>query len=92
MRRLLLVAIFLASAIRSALPHEHHGEDSGGSCALTPEVQILAEYKPGIITIDGHVDDWADVGGSEFSLLPALDPDEDKEYGGGKITVKVTAI
>lgn len=88
MLRLLLAAIFLASAIRSALPHEHHGEESGGSCALTPDVQILAEYKPGIVTVDGHADDWADVGGSEFALLPALDPDADKAYGGGKIIVK----
>jgi hypothetical protein len=26
---------------------------------------------------------------SEFPLLPALDPDDDKAYTGGKVTVKV---
>ena len=58
---------------------------------MTPDVQILAEYKPGVVTVDGHADDWAEVDGSEFSLLPALDPDADKAYGGGKMTVKVSS-
>ncbi|KAG8648484.1 uncharacterized protein LOC110620880 isoform X2 [Manihot esculenta] len=47
-----------------------------------------AEFRPGIVTLDGHADDWNDIDGFEFSLLPALDPDDDKEYKGGKMTVK----
>lgn len=83
-----LAAIFLSSAIKLAVPHEHH-EESGGSCSLTPDIQVLVEYNPGVVTVDGHADDWADIEGSEFALLPALDPDEDKAYAGGKMTVKV---
>ena len=39
--------------------------------------------------MDGHSDAWAGVEASEFALLPALDPDEDKAYSGGKVAVKV---
>ncbi|ONK63586.1 uncharacterized protein A4U43_C07F16780 [Asparagus officinalis] len=89
-RRLLLLlsALFLSSAIKSALPHGDHGEESGGSCALALDARVVAEYEPGVVTVDGHADEWADVDGPEFALLPALDPDEDKAYGGGKIAVK----
>jgi hypothetical protein len=43
------------------------------------------------VTLDGHPTDWEAVEASEFPLLPALDPDEDKAYTGGKVTVKVRA-
>lgn len=48
-----------------------------------------AEFRPGLVTVDGHTDDWKDIDGFEFSLLPATDPHEDHEYKGGKVTVKV---
>ncbi|PQP99144.1 uncharacterized protein Pyn_06086 [Prunus yedoensis var. nudiflora] len=48
----------------------------------------IAEFGPGLITLDGHADDWKDMDGFEFSLLPALDPDAENEYRGGKMTVK----
>ncbi|KAJ3683041.1 hypothetical protein LUZ60_013268 [Juncus effusus] len=82
-----LIAIFLVcfASFSPARAHEHHGESS---CEMDPNVRVLAEYRAGIVTVDGRVDDWNGIEGSEFELLPALDPDEDKEYEGGKITVK----
>jgi hypothetical protein len=53
------------------------------------ENQVEAEFRPGLVTVDGHADDWKDIDGFEFPLRPALDPDEDHEYKGGKMTVKV---
>ena len=50
---------------------------------------MQADFRPGVITLDGHGDDWKDIDGFEFSLLPALDPDEDHEFKDGKMTVKV---
>lgn len=48
----------------------------------------MADYRPGIVTVDGHGEEWSDVDGFEFSLLPALDPDEENAYEGGQMTVK----
>ncbi|PKI33153.1 hypothetical protein CRG98_046472 [Punica granatum] len=80
---LLLLSLALAGRVSS---HEESGEWSCDSSAS--EIRVEAPFLPGIITLDGRADDWSDVDGSEFSLLPALDPDDDKEYGGGKMTVK----
>lgn len=66
-----------------------HQESGDWSCDSNPEIRLQAQFRPGIVTLDGHVDDWKDVGGSQFSLLPALDPDADEEYNGGKMTIKV---
>ncbi|KAK6941107.1 Cytochrome c-552/DMSO reductase-like, hem-binding domain [Dillenia turbinata] len=65
-----------------------HSESGEWHCDSDAENRIEAEFKPGIITVDGHADDWSDVDGFEFSLLPALDPDFDHEYKAGKMTVK----
>ncbi|KAL3717702.1 hypothetical protein ACJRO7_009182 [Eucalyptus globulus] len=81
----LLLLLLSLSPIARVGSHQESGE---WSCESDPEVRIEAAFRPGAITLDGHGDDWKDVEGSEFSLLPALDPDEDKEYGGGKMTVK----
>ncbi|CAD6210917.1 unnamed protein product [Miscanthus lutarioriparius] len=82
----LLVILFAAAALAVATTaHEHHGEAptcAGGSG------HVLAEFRPGEVTVDGHSDDWDSVEASEFALLPALDPDEDKAYSGGKVAVK----
>ncbi|GJN08063.1 hypothetical protein PR202_ga25951 [Eleusine coracana subsp. coracana] len=79
---LLAVAVALFAA---AAAHERHGEaptcSSGGG-------RVFAEFRPGEITLDGHNNDWDGVEASEFALLPALDPDEDKAYSGGKVAVK----
>ncbi|KAI0529131.1 hypothetical protein KFK09_001678 [Dendrobium nobile] len=89
LRLLLLSAIVLFVTIPLAAPHEGHDDvAAAGSCEVSPDVRIVADYRPGIISVDGHADDWAGVEGSEFSLLPALDPDADKEYTGGKISIK----
>lgn len=48
----------------------------------------IPEFRPGIVNLDGHADEWKDIDGFEFSLLPALDPDAENEYKGGKMTVK----
>lgn len=81
----LLLLLLSLSPIARVGSHQESGE---WSCESDSEVLIEAAFRPGAITLDGHGDDWKDVEGSEFSLLPALDPDEDKEYGGGKMTVK----
>ncbi|RRT84814.1 hypothetical protein B296_00003202 [Ensete ventricosum] len=87
---LLLSAILLSSKIRFGSAHEHHGEEAGGSCESSPDVRVAAEFRPGVITVDGHADDWTDIEASEFALLPALDFDADKAYGGGRMSVRVS--
>ncbi|CAN6320231.1 unnamed protein product [Urochloa humidicola] len=85
MMRLLVVLAAAATLLAAAAAHEHHGEAptcSGGTG------RVLAEFRPGEVTVDGHNDDWDGVEASEFALLPALDPDEDKAYSGGKVAVK----
>ncbi|XP_058076598.1 uncharacterized protein LOC131225156 isoform X2 [Magnolia sinica] len=85
LRSLFISAIVISTLVGSVLSHEDHGESS---CESSSEAPIMAEYRPGIVTVDGHADDWSEVDGFEFALLPALDPDEDHEYKGGKMTVK----
>ncbi|GMP55555.1 hypothetical protein CsSME_00020339 [Camellia sinensis var. sinensis] len=58
------------------------------SCESDPEARGAAEFSPGLVTLDGHADDWKNVAGFEFSLLPALDPHPNHEYKGGKMIVK----
>jgi ABC-type glycerol-3-phosphate transport system substrate-binding protein len=86
---LLAVLVAAAALLAAAAAHEHHGEAptcSGGSG------RVLAEFRPGEVTVDGHSGDWDGVEASEFELLPALDPDEDKAYSGGKVAVKVRSL
>ncbi|KAJ6807735.1 uncharacterized protein M6B38_171190 [Iris pallida] len=90
LRLALISAILLVSAVRPAAPHEHHGEESEGSCEMGPDARLVAEYVPGLVTVDGHADEWAEVEGPELDILPALDPHEDKAYAGGKMTVKAS--
>ncbi|RRT57655.1 hypothetical protein B296_00047116 [Ensete ventricosum] len=90
---LLLVAVFfLSSTIRLGGAHEHDDEEDESSCEQSPDVRVDAEFRPGIVTVDGRAEDWADVDGPQLALLPALDFDEDKAYGGGLMTVKVKAF
>lgn len=71
-------------------PINSHNESGEWSCESSESgTQIAAEFRPGVVTLDGHPDDWKDIGGFDFSLLPALDPHEDDAYKGGKMTVKV---
>lgn len=86
MFRVLFVLSLLGSAlIRRVNSHEESGE---WSCNSGLETQLVAEFRPGIVTLDGRTDDWKDIDGFEFALLPALDPDAENEYKGGKMTVK----
>ncbi|XP_031274107.1 uncharacterized protein LOC116132586 [Pistacia vera] len=86
MLRVSLVLLVLSSVfIGWVNSHEESGE---WSCDSDSEIRVQAEFKPGLVTLDGHADDWKDIDGFEFSLLPALDPDDDHEYKGGKMTVK----
>ncbi|KAG6504971.1 uncharacterized protein LOC121985688 [Zingiber officinale] len=84
---LFLLFLLIHSSIRVARGHEHDDQEEH-SCGASPDVRVLAGFQPGVITVDGHADDWADIDGSEFPLLPALDFDEDKAYGGGQLVVK----
>lgn len=86
LRLLLLLSVLGSSWIGWVNSHQESGE---WSCESDEEIRIEAEFKPGFITLDGHADDWKDIDGLDFSLLPALDPDDDKKYTGGKMTVKV---
>ncbi|KAL9435519.1 hypothetical protein AB3S75_021734 [Citrus x aurantiifolia] len=83
----LLLLLFVLSTVSIGWVNSH--EESGKwSCESDSEIRVLAEFKPGLITLDGHADDWEDIDGSEFSLLPALDPHAEHEYKGGKMNVK----
>lgn len=80
----LLVAIsYMVESIQS-----HNEAEGGFHCDSGATAQIQADYMPGIITLDGKSQDWDNILGNSFPLRPALDPDEDKEYTGGKMTVK----
>ncbi|XP_051146848.1 uncharacterized protein LOC127262272 [Andrographis paniculata] len=82
-----LLQLFLGCLAVSSFAAAH--QDSGDwHCDSDGEARISADFLPGIVTLDGHADDWAAVDGFEFPLRPALDPDEDKEYPAGKMTVK----
>ncbi|CAA0824911.1 heme binding [Striga hermonthica] len=83
---LLTAALLGPNRIQPVSSHEEVGE---WHCDPNSEIRVQAEFRPGIITIDGKVDDWDGVEGSDFPLLPALDPDADKEYDAGKLTLKV---
>lgn len=83
----LITLLLLLSIFAYVTSHQESGE---WSCESDSEIRVDAGFKPGIITPDGHADDWNEIEGSEFSLRPALDPDEDKEYKNGKMTVKVS--
>ncbi|XP_057464679.1 uncharacterized protein LOC130754475 [Actinidia eriantha] len=65
--------------------HEESGE---WSCESDSESRVAAEFRPGLVTLDGHADDWKGVDGFDFPLLPAVDPDDDHKYSGGKMTLK----
>lgn len=86
LRSLLLLSLLGFALIERVYSHEESGE---WSCESGSDITVQAEFKPGLITIDGHADDWKDIDGFEFSLLPALDPHTEHEYKGGKMTVKV---
>lgn len=86
-RQLVLALLVLGSALVGPVkPHEESGK---WSCESESEGRVPAQYRPGVVTLDGHADDWKDVNGFEFSLLPALDPDAENAYTGGTMTVKV---
>ncbi|XP_010413283.1 PREDICTED: uncharacterized protein LOC104699643 [Camelina sativa] len=85
MLQLVVVALLLIFAAEKVSSHQESGE---WSCESDSDIQVTADFRPGIITLDGHNDDWKDIDGSEFSLRPALDPDADHEYDAGKMTVK----
>ncbi|MQM05913.1 hypothetical protein Taro_038730 [Colocasia esculenta] len=87
---LLLLLLLVSPPIRISEAHEGHdeGEEQGGGCEMSPDVRVVAEYRPGVVTVDGHGDEWADIDAFEFALLPALDFDKDKAYADGKIAMK----
>ncbi|KAF2325065.1 hypothetical protein GH714_022558 [Hevea brasiliensis] len=86
MVRVSLVLLILGSVLIGWV--SSHQESGEWSCESDPGIRMQAEFRPGLVTLDGRADDWKDIDGFEFSLLPALDPDDDKEYKGGKMTVK----
>ncbi|XP_030454985.2 uncharacterized protein LOC115676248 [Syzygium oleosum] len=84
--RLLLLGVALLLAAARVGSHEEPGEWRCESDSA--EIRLQAEFRPGAVAVDGRPGDWDAFDGSEFALLPALDPDADKEYSGGKMTVK----
>ena len=84
----LLLLLFVLSIVSIGWVNSH--EESGKwSCRFDSEIRVLAKFKLGLITLDGHADDWEDINGSEFSLLPALDLHAEHEYKSEKMNVKV---
>lgn len=81
----MVLSLFILARVGQVFSHQESGE---WSCESHAEIRVRAEFRPGVVTVDGHVDDWKDVDGSQFPLLPALDPDADKAYNGGKMTIK----
>ncbi|XP_030948011.1 uncharacterized protein LOC115972013 [Quercus lobata] len=79
------ILFFISVSIGPVNSHQESGE---WSCESGSEIRVDAEFKPGLISLDGHAEDWKDIDGFEFSLLPALDPHPDHEYKAGKMTVK----
>ncbi|KAK0580882.1 hypothetical protein LWI29_007413 [Acer saccharum] len=86
MLRALLVLLALGFVLIGRV--NSHQESGEWSCESGTEIRLESEFRPGLVTLDGHADDWEGIFSSEFSLLPALDPDDDKEYKAGKMTVK----
>lgn len=82
-----LVLLSLLLLTVQSTSHEEPGE---WSCEPDLEARVIAEFNPAIVTIDGRGEDWKYVDGFEFSLLPALDPDQENEYKSGKMSFKVT--
>ncbi|KAL9265011.1 hypothetical protein AKJ16_DCAP15700 [Drosera capensis] len=81
-----LLGLFLLTLIGLVNSHNESGE---WSCESNSETTgIVAEFRPGVVSLDGKGDEWVDIDGVELSLLPALDPHEDDAYPGGKMTVK----
>ncbi|KAK4739391.1 hypothetical protein R3W88_003088 [Solanum pinnatisectum] len=87
MEQPLFLILFLLFSIGIQFVSSHQ-ESGNWHCETDEESRISAEFRPGVVTLDGHADDWDNIEGFEFSLLPALDPDHDHEYKGGKMTVK----
>ncbi|KAL5700854.1 hypothetical protein ACHQM5_026257 [Ranunculus cassubicifolius] len=82
----LILLLLISTPFQFAHSHQENGEwNCESSNSLT---SLKSNYRPGIITLDGHSDDWKEVDAVEFSLLPALDPHEDDAYKPGKMTVK----
>lgn len=86
---LLLVLIFASTQPQLVNSHEEKGE---WSCESPSDARVHAEFRPGMVTLDGHADDWEYIDGFEFPLLLAVDPDAENEYEGGKMIVKVHII
>ncbi|KAJ8748279.1 hypothetical protein K2173_000851 [Erythroxylum novogranatense] len=85
MLRAFLVLLVTGSALTTRV--SSHQESGQWSCGSDYDIGVVAAFNPGIVTVDGHAEDWKNIVGSQFSLLSALDPDADKNYG-GKMTVK----
>jgi len=85
-RNILILFLLLLVSSYDVYSHEESGP---WSCETGSEIHVESEFQPGVITLDGHADDWKDIDGSHFSLLLALDPDAENEFNGGKMTVKV---
>lgn len=84
----LLVFLFFLLPFLLSCVHSHQ-ESGPWSCDSGSEIRIDSDFQPGLITLDGHADDWKGIEGSQFALLPALDPDAENEFNGGKMNVKV---
>ncbi|KAK9281067.1 hypothetical protein L1049_003960 [Liquidambar formosana] len=85
LRALLVLAVLGSARIGLVNSHKESGE---WSCDSDSDIRVEAEFRPGVVTLDGHANEWKDIDGFEFSLLPALDPHAEHEYKSGKMSVK----
>ncbi|KAK9704745.1 hypothetical protein RND81_07G008400 [Saponaria officinalis] len=82
----LTMSLQLLMSVRVVRPHSESGEWSCDSS--NSGTQIVADFRPGVITLDGRPDDWLHIPGFQFPLLPALDPHLDDAYPSGHMTLK----
>ncbi|EPS61876.1 hypothetical protein M569_12919, partial [Genlisea aurea] len=89
-RSLLLLTLLVSSVVVSFAPFAASHHDSGNwHCDPDAESRIDAQFRPGVVTLDGRADEWSNIDGFEFPLLPALEPDPNQEYKSGKLALKV---
>ena len=91
-RGVLSLLVISLSIFHVSNAHEDHDGGSGSGCSLSGDAHLVAEFRPGVVTVDGIGKEWDDFDGFEFSLFPALDFDLDKAFPGGKASVKVMKL
>ncbi|KAL9242954.1 hypothetical protein vseg_016907 [Gypsophila vaccaria] len=86
---MVVVIAFTLSLVQVVNSHSESGEWScDSSSSSNSDTRIVADFRPGVITLDGHPDDWLHSHAYQFTLLPALHPHLDDAYQPGQITLQ----